>query len=593
MDGLPTIDSLPDDDIIRVIWWYGPVVKNKTNSEIPLVEVLAKKLLPGDKLSDESYPLKVLVSELDIVKIGSIWKGQSRLDELWHPTEEVEFRFNFTDHTPESIHFLDKRPGEKYGYISPRSYPLGSMPNNVKYHFFNSTLTKLQSNTGVTVLISSLEFLAGAIAPYQKQIRYKLLLHPLDRLTDMYLKSASVDGMRYVVEAKGNHWNGNLTLLAYLRLNSISRKRLSRLFSSVQKSNYNSYGEAYEDRYPEVLPYHPSKMTLSGQGLWIDNDTYLMLRITGVSEPQDYEVQYNKIDLKTNPHKQPTNEGEYKNFSNPQVIDPSELGIDHEAGSSKRAGIAHIHSEVKRLGPPAPVVIVTQKKEIDNPALPPELVEPQEASGLSPEDPNYRQETEGNVLLRQKGPNPSKPALEIFEETVVALKHLVSDPESDVSDFSYISHDAIEVNVASYCFIHTTQLPEGIGGKWHLIKRSAEGIEEPGYTPRAFMVLKIVLDDKRSAYLLEIGRRSKSEAFSGLLFSYYSRSLTQRNLIDLLARIVKYKGRFSEHYQSGDYAPIRRILELPADKYKVFRHRNIQVSLKSAISKAIEQNIFH
>lgn len=589
----PIIRSFPDDTQRRIVWWYGPIIKNPYQSEVPLAEILTRTIEPNGHLSKQAHVRKVPISELDIVKIGSIWQGRSRIELFWEPTERQQFSFDFSIHSPESIRFNDNRSGKDQYYITTKAYWLGEIVNGNKYHFFNSTLTKLQSIGDVTILIPALEFLTGAVSPAHKQIRYQLVQQPLDQLTDRYIKEAYVKDNRYVIRAKVNHYDENFALLAYLRLNQISRSRLSRLWPSVEKTNLMPNGKPYEDRYPEVLPYHPTSMSLGGDGIWIDDRTFLMLRITAVSSPQDYTINPIKTIYISNPtdNQKPDNDG--PNY-NPDVVDSDELEIDEENDSNWSSGVSYIRSGVRLIGPSSPMTETIEEKENNEPRLP-QNQDDQDATGLSSGEPNNREDSAGNATLKQDhleyNDIPSLDSGNIMKDTIATLNRLIDDEASKVIGFTYINQKGYESQKTVYCHFSKKMMKEKIKGQWHITKKvKIEGKRIPSYTFRNFLIIKITVNDNnniKSAYLLEIERRSESEAFAGLLFNFSGEDIITTSLTNLLFSIVNYKGRYSINTGDGTAT-----LELPVDHHLVFKHVKTDTSLKNAITKGIRNGLF-
>jgi hypothetical protein len=595
MNMFPNIKALPDDAINRVIWWYGPVIKNLSSSTIPLVEIITRTIQPDNTLSENSDLYRVSSSDLDILKIGTIWQGRKRIDKLWGTFESQQFSFNFSAHDPESVHFLYQKPGSNNWLIPRFKYNLGNMPQSYKYHFFNSTLTKLTSSNNTMVLIPSVEFLTGAVSPAHKQIRFKLLQHPLDELTNMYVQEAHIgENKEYVVEMKEGHFDENIALLSYIRLNQISRNRLSKLWTSLEQTKLMPNGKPFEDRYPIVLPYHPTTMSLSGDGIWIDNNTFLILRITGVSQPQDFQICNIKEENDT---KQTENGGQSSetNHSSPLDIDLNDQELTHENAPHWNAGVAHIKSGVRIIGEPSPITVVKKRKEQKryHPTQKEER-EKQDATSLSSDDPNSREESNGTAALEQDKLNEEStgaPIQGIIKKTEEALHQLVEDPESEILNFFYINESAHETTQPAYCNIHRAQLPSDFAGYWHRTKKIQPDNKKPNYPLRNFLVVKIILKDGRKAYLLEIERKCNSESFSGLIFNNGDKKLSKDSLTELLKTIVQNRGRYSKKVkEEGEMA--RSALQLPISNHLTFKHLETMKTLKNAIHRANDNNIF-
>lgn len=590
----PKLKTLPDDNVGRVVLWYGPVIKNPFLSEVPLVEIITRTIQANNTLSEQSYLHRAPASELDIVKIGSIWQGRTRMEQNWGSCVSQEFSFDFSLHEPESIHFNDRKPGSNEWQVPPYIYNLGNIPQAYRYHFFNSTLTKLTTASGTTVLIPSLEFLTGAVSPAHKQIRFKLLQYPLDELTNMYIQESRIaDDGNYVVRMKDGHFDENISLLTYLRLNHTTRKRISRLWTSVEKTRRMPNGKPYEDRYPEVLPYHPTAMSLAGEWLWIDDSTFLMLRITGVSQPQDFHIEnlktvYDPKETDINSQQDPE-----KSYPPSMDVDLEDQEIIPENDPHWIAGIARIKSGVTIIGQSAPITINEEHKEVQNPRSVPGG-EDQETTNLSSGDPNNREESNGTAALKQNGleQDSTKVILHgLIKETIDALNKLVEDENSEVKNIYYIGNKAQEALSPAFCSVNKAQLSRDYTGRWHIAKKEEREGESPKYILRKFLVIKIELKDGKSAYLVEIERKSKSESFSGLLFSDESEILTVEALTVLLTTITENKGRYHTKIKSGGKM-VQSTLQLPISKYITFKHLDVSKTLKNAIKKAKREEVF-
>ncbi|UFS62744.1 hypothetical protein LOH54_01130 [Sulfurimonas sp. HSL-3221] len=552
-----------------------------------MVEISTKEIKSNGSLSNTAQVFKVPLTELDIIRIGSVWEGQRKTGRNWQRLKHEQFSFDFTIDAPEVITFSSKDPLTSNYFIPSSQYWLGDMGKVATYHFLNSTLTKLRTISGATILIPGLEFLTSAVVPYHKQFRSHLLHYNLPDFLELHVKKAKEEDVRYVIESRENHLSENMTLLAYLKLNKASFQRLSRLWASVQRTRAMPNGRPYEDRYPEVLPFHPTSMALSGRGLWVDNQTFLILRITGVSQPQDFKVECLETEYRTNDPER--TDSSPKGLKNPRIIDQEDLGVDGMNDPGIKTGRAFIRSEVKLLGPTAPVTRSTAIKEIEG--MPPANHEGyEEVTGLSSGDPTNRKDSEGIAQLKQSKAPADLSGL--LSKTVDALTEMVKDVDSQVSDFHFVGNDGTESHGSSYCTIRKKQLDKNIKGRWHLHRY--KNLNKTLYTYRHFLLVKIYLEDGKSAYLLEIERTQKSDAFAGLLFSAMSNNITADEIVRLLQKVVQHKGRFhavAKSVEAGGKIQIRK-LELPVYKSYVFRHKDIYNSLKNAIKKAYQSHIF-
>ena len=200
------ISAFPDDNIERVIRFYGGVVRNEINSSLPLVEVLTREIEENNSVSKEAEIFRISLPELDQVRIGSVWKGQNLIEvtkDIYNNFERGKrFNFNFGDsgHEPSSEtfdsvfkknNFWDKTVLKRISTISNKN---SNEPSSDPFFTFNkSQLTKLISKDNITVYIPSLEFLTSAVAPEHKQIRRNFILYSLNQIASKYLAHAKIN----------------------------------------------------------------------------------------------------------------------------------------------------------------------------------------------------------------------------------------------------------------------------------------------------------------------------------------------------------------------------------------------------------------
>jgi hypothetical protein len=569
MSTYPKIVAFPDDEKIRVIWWYGPVFKNNSDSNVPKVLVLTRLLDENGVLTDQNQHFNINVTELELVRIGSIWKGRERQDDLYTAIENyrqnLEFTFNFNADEPESIPFDASIEVGKL-LIPPFRYSLGDFKDKYvsRKQFRSSTLAKLESKHGITVLIPSLELLTSAIAPEHKLLRAHLLQHSIDQICTNYMSSGYEKDGAYVVESRNGYFRSNLTLLAYMKNNQTSRSRLSKIWASMQVGS-----SEYHDRYPVILPYHPTELTLKGDGVKINDNTFLMLRINGFSLPIDYPVHNIINEPVQNPEQFMSRESERNlpQLQNPQQKD--DLPITGDNDPHHEVGQLYIRSEVKIIGP-EPKIELFKKQKINN--EPPKIVplEKQKIEALSSGEQNYRKDSRGTGAVKQ-APIKIGEDLNNIEWAIKELNDLTSDPKSDITGFAHIGNDGAEYAAPAFCYITESEMPQGHKRKWYFYNKSKKKNNEEESTKtnlryRKFLIAKIALKDKQPIYLLEIEQKG-SEAFSGLLFNI-SGDLSQQSIKDLLVAITNNEGRFRKR-EKGKLVPI----DMPVKESFVFEHR--------------------
>lgn len=569
MSKYPKIVAFPNDQQLRVIWWYGPVFKNNSDSNIPKVLVLTRLLDENGALTDQNQHFNINVTELELVRIGSIWKGQKR-QKGFHKnfetyTSNMQFSFDFSVHAPVSIKFGDINPDTMSRFIPRETYELGGLKSDkqLTFQLLNSTLTHLIDTESIKVLIPSMELLTSAITPEHKLLRAHLLQHPIDQISSDYMNNGYEKDGAYIVESKNGYFRSNLTLLAYMRNNQKSRSRLSMIWTSMQAGS-----SKYPDRYPVILPYPPTELTLKGDGVKINENTFLMLRINGFSLPTDYPV-HNIINEPVQaPEQYMSNESQRKLLQPQNPRQKDDLPITSDNDPHREAGELYIRTEVKIIGP-EPKIELFKKQKTNN--EPPNIIplEKQEIEALSSGEKNYRKGSKGIASAKQ-APIKQGEGLSNIEWAIKELNRLAINTESDMTDFTYISNNGTEYTTPTFCYITESAMPQGHKRKWYLYDKSKEKNNKDESTAtnlryRKFLIAKITLKENKMIYLLEIEQKG-TEAFSGLLFSING-EITHTGIEDLLVKITNNEGRFRKRVD-GKLAPI----DLPIGESLVFEH---------------------
>ncbi|MDD3770302.1 MAG: hypothetical protein PHV10_06820 [Sulfuricurvum sp.] len=622
------IQSFPKDNIERVIWWYGPVVKNPYDSDNPLVLLITRHII-NNKLSANIEILRVTLPELDQVRLGSIWKGPKITDSMWtdFPNYKVEqkFSFDFTNNPPESISFLTRKPNSNFGYIRQSTYDLGNFDyhpnlNLIKKHFFRTHLTKLISKNGVTVLIPALECLTGVIAPEHKQIRSGLVNYQLDTLLSKFIKKADKKDDDYYVDFIKSKTTANRTVLAYLYLNQISRDRMSSLWYSMQTTTVDRTGTREREKYPQVLPYHPKRLLLEGDGIWIDKTTFLMLRVNGTSLPLEHRI----ININPNldhddaePDDDDETPGGGNGPSEPQGPNNDEFEVTETNDPDDQGGKVCIRSKVKIIGDLPIIFEITDGDPIHKPTPVPKKPkdsqeendpgtnEEKDDDSTEPEngedekkDPERVSSGEANDCSESKGTKSLEQA-ELTEDKpnshltkiIQSLQALPISQSSDVDNFVFIDNEGNEHPDLVYCRITKEQLPEDYKGRWHTTRKKEKTENE--YYLRNFLIVKIHLKKGNSAYILEIARKNQ-ESFLGLIFNTDSGTITKQTIVDLLAEIVQNKGRYTKQpsRNNPDAAKLPTIIfKLPVPHSMSYKHPS-DYQLTKIITRAIKKKIF-
>jgi hypothetical protein len=623
-ENIPKVIAFPTDHKIRVVLAYGALIENHNGeSNLPKVEVLLKEIVSENQLHNIPLVIKIEFTEIDIVRVGTIWQGRHRLNERWKVykdyKENIEFRFDFVINQPEYIKHIDKNPKNNKYYFTKEVYDLNEIQSKYgfKHHFANAIYTKLTTNTGTTVLIHGLELLTSTYLPQEKNIRGKLLNKPIDSILDEYVEEDSfLEDDIYYMHFKENKRLANNVFLSYAKYNQTTRTRLSKLRASLESGSY------YNDRYPIVLPYHPGKMRMIVDGLWLDEETFLVLRIKGCSLPKENVLEIKKtkeeatgktVTSKVESENESENSEERKftrdneeGQKKSEYIKPSEIDIDSSKRAHKRNPTLQIVSEVEILDEDdVEVSYVEEIKQKNNYAHKTEYVakkkesddieeaekfknnEENQIDAVSSGDIGQADKDKGTTTFEVLNKIEKSQMLILVENALKDMKNKKETIDSEkkvyISKLSYLNESCLESEIDKrpkfYSFIDSWNNTQK---SWCIIKNDRE--EKEDY--RRFMLIKIELSNGQYAYLLEIDRKSASESYSGFIFNYLNQEISDSLLKNLVKTIVLNKGKYSKRDKKA-----HRMIDLiyPVNIQKIYGHQTIKDSMYKKIKRVINE----
>lgn len=590
---ISSVDDFPKDDILRVVWAYGAVYKYTGMTRVPEFYVMLREIELSGQLSEKRKVFrKISVAQIDIVRYMTIWKGNRRTTQFWKSFENncyaENMEFSLDTNTAISISFKEPNPNNGFTYFPPYRYKIDNIDNSQDYwKFANSTFTKIEASNGVTVIVPSMELLTSTYTPQEQQIRYKLLQKNLDDVLGVYIKTSRTDGSKYEIELYNNKNESNIAFLAYAKFNLISRQRISRLYSSLGGSYPNS------EKYPVVLPYHPSELALKGDGIWLDKKTFFMFRINDYSLPTDNEIEsYGEdVEFETDESKRETN----SNVRVPQNLDNSEIAITNEHNPHSRNASQHIISEVGVLNPNNGS-IKHRREQLristnSNVTTDVENTENIDYLSSAQSDETSDSKNTAGIIVDEQDKSHLKQS-EVLRMMIEALEY-IRDNGVDISDDGSGLHIREILFVDEECKLHKTQIATQFSRVLKTAKKETNSFVKKlkrmnhenaflGY--RNYMLLKIIMNNGKHAYLFEIDRKIGENGFLGLMFSI-GYEIYNEMLVDMLYGVMEQKG-------------VVKKVKLPRTRKITFGHKtnkekNLNDNIQSALKKAIKNGLFN
>ncbi|MBS7820742.1 hypothetical protein J7552_05525 [Wohlfahrtiimonas chitiniclastica] len=302
------IDSFPDDDKLRVVYATGSVPKTNDFVSNPLVNVFVA-LVPQRGQGRAPHLIQVPVSDLDIVRRGSVWQGQKRIpisgQEYFEfqskPTGKYEcFEEDFViDEIPLENRLLEYKTQFNDGeFLVPFKYfdlpESGDQDWKVDYKKrigVRNSYCNVFKNNGIQYVIPCMEIFSSLYAPMRKDLRRMIMTHSKETILEKYIamddESFRIHSNKEVsLKLKTNLGDSSTVFLGHLLLSEYANE----MFEVIKNSIHTV--DSFNNIYPMVKPYFVGKTKISGKGIWLNEDKtkMLVLRINSFMLPSDIKV---------------------------------------------------------------------------------------------------------------------------------------------------------------------------------------------------------------------------------------------------------------------------------------------------------------
>ncbi len=623
--------NLPRDDFYYLVIKYGAAVMLNTSSKIPNIQVILRKVNFDNKsFIQNSNDLIVYIPlpELDELRIGSVWKKQQKVLNNWQNynnfqyMEKLPFNFNFLLKSPETITFNERI--DNLGTTLKDIYKLNIQKSELnQMAYLNKTIyTKLIDDRGVTVLIPSIELFVSSYTPEHKIIKQRLLQFNIDEAISEFIndKYTKIVEEEYQIGLHKKMEDSNIKFLAYAKFNKISRKRISYLSSSLEFEEGDIICKC-KVRYPKVLPYHPIHLFISCDGLWLNQNIFLVQRISTISIPSDIKVKaiienkVYKIEKEIDNLEKEINERTFKD--NEKGIEENKdlqltnipLLIDSNSEPRTRTSALKIKTQVNIVDENKPIIgifniEVEQKKYLED---------------IRGENDKYKNNEDGENKIEKKHNNEDiilsdaeknfsgKDSMQIESlpsfsdnETYTLINEIskilnIFKIEGFIIDYKYLDinfQESVEFTKTTFygTLMHNGFNKNDLGNSWYKLRQRVNNkLDDLGY--REYFLIKIKLNINEYCYLLEIGKKS-SENYLGVIFKNENfNSLSIIDLSNFLKDIVNNEGNYSK--KDPEIKDEKKLKPVELDvKYKTYSHKfneklkqfiNLQNNIKNKI----------
>ncbi|MEE5130789.1 hypothetical protein V2J82_10080 [Pseudomonas alliivorans] len=333
-----------------VVWWRGALTPNRRVNTVPLVNVTFRRVDAEGRLG-AFCTIPIGLTYLNFLQVGTVWKqGKPASD-----TEMDLLPETALDFTPSRWRFVTADEAGLTRWDSPYQLPFDQQTWLLDFPMAN----------GQNILIPCIEILVKLYGR-SSEISRILTTYPWEEVQKRFFFDSDLTWDTNVI--KLHRWisNSEAAFLAHLRHNPrtayLCQKLHSDLEAAFQGSRFldSPFGDL------QVAPWFTGPATIRGMGHWLnDGKTFLCLRLTGASEPDEQEkLEIHRPDYSTEdrPRGDDDDDPFIKRLTKTVSFDQqAQLTSDQEPGSDFGTHVL-LNESFEVLGKRRETVTVTQRK---------------------------------------------------------------------------------------------------------------------------------------------------------------------------------------------------------------------------------------
>lgn len=505
---------------VLVVCWHGGLAKNHTSNTVPVAEVVLKTVHPDGKFGS-TQRMDAAISHLGSLRPGSVWKngrliGEIRMDTL-EPTVVNLNPGTWDWVTAESAGLLES-------YLSFLSVREG-----------RSWLIQMRAEGGKTILVPCLEFLTRCYG-YSSETNWLLATYGLEEIQKRYLYGVDPDPEAWVLKLKRRVSSREAPFLAHAIFDEYTNDLCNRLHKRLQ-ADFKPGKKAFI----KVEPWFTGFPTIEGRGYWLNTNTFLLLNVNGMSQPDGHPIIVERQDYAAAGWAE-TEDGRRPYVQNPPPGSSNVVVslIDDEAPDSDTPRTVH-NPPFRTLGTKREII---RRKEVI-PGRRGDAIPGSDRTALAPGDAHGNGRGGGKSEFASPEAEPEGSLAQMWQ-TCNSLSATLSGYVSEVG--WYTRHAGFQTEgVPSYEYISTVP-PEKDG----TFKRA----------PKRILVIRMTVE-KRHVYILEIFRKPRStttngktkhyeDGYRGLMVMLPSRKIdVDLELGVIFQNILKHDGRIKDTTMSS------------------------------------------
>lgn len=262
----------------NVVWWYGAVIKNARTKSLPHVVVWCRRLMPDGSLGN-FFGIDVGITDLGLLQVGTIWDSNTCKQQL--AFEEQEFAVNFS---PGGWRLTSQREH----HIQSGEPLIGDSVYSLKYaNRDSSQILEFRIEGGRRLLIPCLEFYSRYYGRSGHVTRVLATYPWAEAENRLYVpfQYAATPG-HWPIKLASSTYNADAVFLAHVKYDPFATRAAKSIYSTLDKQYDKLGGKAFL----EAEPWFKGPAKLIVQGRWLEDRSFLGLRIAGGSDPRGAEI---------------------------------------------------------------------------------------------------------------------------------------------------------------------------------------------------------------------------------------------------------------------------------------------------------------
>lgn len=265
-------DPIITHDTKYVVWWYGPLRRNRQTLSVPRVVVFLRELRPDGTLGG-ILQRETILSHLGLLRLGSVWRNGQSESVIEFPTVDFDVSFN----SDAWRHWSPYEEPHRAPSFRKANYPL-------PYRSDRNLLLDFDCGNGRQLLIPSLEFFVrtyGASAEIKRVLATYPYSDATRRLAHAEPDETDRDTWAITIDSRLRYSDGEF--LAHLVYDEHTQRVAKNIYSDIE----SSFGALNSQVFPAIEPWFLGDAKIRVAGIPMDGGkTFLALRILGLSGPE-------------------------------------------------------------------------------------------------------------------------------------------------------------------------------------------------------------------------------------------------------------------------------------------------------------------